>query len=49
MALTVPLPEDSELKGLELKGPADFDDSPLSRAIKQPLMLGLFLNLQDIN
>ena len=44
MALTVPLPE-----GPELKGPTDFEDSPLSRAVKQPLMLGLFLNLQDIN
>jgi dimethylsulfone monooxygenase len=44
MALTVPLPE-----GPELKSPADFEDSPLSRAAKQPLMLGLFLNLQDIN
>jgi FMNH2-dependent dimethyl sulfone monooxygenase len=30
------------------KSPADFPDSPLSRAFKQPLMLGLFLNLQDI-
>ncbi|MGF9567218.1 LLM class flavin-dependent oxidoreductase [Neorhizobium sp. BT27B] len=30
-------------------GPFDFEDSPLSRAAKQPLMLGLFLNLQDIN
>ncbi|TCV54192.1 LLM class flavin-dependent oxidoreductase [Agrobacterium tumefaciens] len=49
MALTVPLPEGPELKGLELKSPADFDDSPLSRAVKQPVMLGLFLNLQDIN
>ena len=32
-----------------LKGPFDFDDSPLSRAARQPLLLGLFLNLQDIN
>ncbi|MGI2033907.1 LLM class flavin-dependent oxidoreductase [Rhizobium panacihumi] len=30
-------------------GPFDFPDSPLSRAARQPLMLGLFLNLQDIN
>lgn len=44
MALTVSLPE-----GPELKSPTDFEDSPLSRAVKQPLMLGLFLNLQDIN
>ncbi|WP_298379767.1 LLM class flavin-dependent oxidoreductase [Azospirillum sp.] len=30
------------------RGPLDFPDSPLSRAVRQPLMLGLFLNLQDI-
>jgi dimethylsulfone monooxygenase len=35
--------------GPTLKGPFDFDDSPLSRATRQPLLLGLFLNLQDIN
>ncbi|KAM0541582.1 hypothetical protein ACHAPJ_013184 [Fusarium lateritium] len=35
--------------GPVLKGPLDYDDSPLSRAIKQPLMLGVFLNLQDIH
>jgi FMNH2-dependent dimethyl sulfone monooxygenase len=28
--------------------PFDFPDSPLSQAARQPLMLGLFLNLQDI-
>ena len=28
--------------------PADFPDSPLSKAFRQPLMLGVFLNLQDI-
>ncbi|MGV2106086.1 LLM class flavin-dependent oxidoreductase [Agrobacterium vitis] len=33
----------------DLKGPLDFENSPLSRAARQPLMLGLFLNLQDIN
>lgn len=33
---------------LVLKGPFDFADSPLSRAAEQPLMLGVFLNLQDI-
>lgn len=32
-----------------LTGPLDFPDSPLSRAARQPLMLGLFLNLQDIH
>lgn len=31
-----------------LKGPFDFADSPLSRAARQPLLLGVFLNLQDI-
>lgn len=30
------------------RSPLDFPDSPLSRAARQPLMLGLFLNLQDI-
>ncbi|TDZ35064.1 FMNH(2)-dependent dimethylsulfone monooxygenase [Colletotrichum spinosum] len=35
--------------GPALKGPFDFKDSPLSRATRQPLLLGLFLNLQDIN
>jgi len=29
-------------------GPLDFPESPLSRAARNPLMLGLFLNLQDI-
>ena len=32
-----------------LPEPLDFADSPLSRAVRQPLMLGLFLNLQDIH
>ncbi|MDY0747670.1 LLM class flavin-dependent oxidoreductase [Paucibacter sp. R3-3] len=30
------------------RAPSEFPDSPLSQAFKQPLMLGLFLNLQDI-
>lgn len=34
--------------GPVLRGPLDFPDSPLSRSARQPLMLGLFLNLQDI-
>ena len=34
--------------GPVLKGPWDFEDSPLSQAGRQPLLLGLFLNLQDI-
>jgi FMNH2-dependent dimethyl sulfone monooxygenase len=33
----------------DLKVPFDFPDSPLSRASRQPLLLGVFLNLQDIN
>ncbi len=28
--------------------PRDYPDSPLSQALRQPLMLGLFLNMQDI-
>lgn len=28
--------------------PTDFPDSPLSQAFRQPLLLGLFLNLQDM-
>ena len=28
--------------------PQDFADSPLSKALKQPLLLGVFLNMQDI-
>lgn len=31
-----------------LRGPLDFADSPLSQKLQQPLLLGLFLNLQDI-
>ncbi len=34
--------------GPALKGPWDFEDSPLSQAARQPLLLGLFLSLQDI-
>lgn len=37
-----------QLESATLKGPFDFPDSPLSRAAQQPLMLGVFLNLQDI-
>ncbi|KAL4812041.1 luciferase-like domain-containing protein [Aspergillus spinulosporus] len=33
--------------GPTLKGPSDFPDSPLSVASRQPLMLGVFLDLQD--
>ncbi|PMD45600.1 monooxygenase [Hyaloscypha variabilis F] len=35
--------------GPELKGPFDFPTSPLSLASHQPLLLGVFLNLQDIH
>ena len=35
--------------GPTLKGPFDFPDSPLSKAVRQPLLLGVFLNLQDIH
>lgn len=33
--------------GPTLKGPFDFDDSPLSRSARQPLLLGVFLDLLD--
>ncbi|ETN40942.1 uncharacterized protein HMPREF1541_05222 [Cyphellophora europaea CBS 101466] len=33
--------------GPVLKGPYDFPDSPLNRSARQPLMLGVFLDLQD--
>lgn len=36
------------IPAVQLRTQADFPDSPLSRALKQPLLLGLFLNLQDI-
>lgn len=32
----------------EFSSPLDFPDSPLSQALQQPLLLGLFLNMQDI-
>lgn len=34
--------------GPPLRRQTDYPNSPLSRALKQPLLLGLFLNLQDI-
>lgn len=37
-----------QIEPIAPKGPFDFPDSPLSRAAEQPLMLGVFLNLQDI-
>ncbi|EOO03024.1 putative flavin utilizing monooxygenase protein [Phaeoacremonium minimum UCRPA7] len=33
--------------GPALKGPFDFEDSPLSRSARQPLLLGVFLDLLD--
>ncbi|KAJ9617006.1 hypothetical protein H2200_000727 [Cladophialophora chaetospira] len=33
--------------GPALKSPYDFPDSPLSKAVRQPLLLGVFLDLQD--
>lgn len=33
--------------GPALKGPWDFEDSPLNRSARQPLLLGVFLDLQD--
>jgi dimethylsulfone monooxygenase len=38
-----------ETHAVQLRSQTDFPDSPLSRALKQPLLLGLFLNLQDIH
>ena len=38
----------AEAPTFTLSSPLDYPDSPLSRAARQPLMLGLFLNLQDI-
>lgn len=35
--------------GPTLKNPSEFQDSPLSQSARQPLLLGVFLNLQDIN
>lgn len=34
--------------GPAITGPWDYEDSPLNIAARQPLMLGLFINLQDI-
>lgn len=33
-------------QGLDVRGPTEFPESPLSQALKQPLMLGLFLPIQ---
>ncbi|ERI28578.1 hypothetical protein BURCENBC7_AP0851 [Burkholderia cenocepacia BC7] len=31
---------------VDVRSPADFPDSPVSRTLSQPLMLGLFLPIQ---
>jgi alkanesulfonate monooxygenase SsuD/methylene tetrahydromethanopterin reductase-like flavin-dependent oxidoreductase (luciferase family) len=36
----------SALQGLDVKSQAEFPESPLSQALQQPLMLGLFLPIQ---
>jgi FMNH2-dependent dimethyl sulfone monooxygenase len=36
----------SDLQGLNVKPPAEFPGSPLAQALKQPLLLGLFLPIQ---
>src|ERR1700761_9743927 len=36
----------SALQGLQVRSPAEFPDSPLAQALRQPLMLGLFLPIQ---
>lgn len=36
------------LAGAAFASPADYPDSPLSQALRQPLLLGVFLNMQDI-
>ncbi|MBB3609413.1 LLM class flavin-dependent oxidoreductase [Rhizobium sp. BK602] len=41
-------PAFTQTQPVKLTSPLDYADSPLSQAVKQPLMLGLFLNLQDI-
>src|ERR1700709_1666447 len=38
----------AEAPTFKLTSPYDYPGSPLSQAARQPLMLGLFLNLQDI-
>ena len=38
----------SSLAGAAFASPADYPDSPLSQALRQPLLLGVFLNMQDI-
>lgn len=38
----------SSLAGAAFASPADYPDSPLGQALRQPLLLGVFLNMQDI-
>ncbi len=39
---------DSTFERSAFTTPLDYPDSPLSKALKQPLLLGVFLNMQDI-
>lgn len=43
-----PRADDVPLHERRFPRPTDFADSPLAQAFRQPLLLGLFLNLQDI-
>ena len=38
----------ADLDGVDLRAPGDIAGSPVERAFRQPLMLGVFLNLQDM-
>jgi alkanesulfonate monooxygenase SsuD/methylene tetrahydromethanopterin reductase-like flavin-dependent oxidoreductase (luciferase family) len=38
----------ADLHGVDLRAPGDIAGSPVERAFRQPLLLGVFLNLQDM-
>lgn len=38
----------ADLDGVDLRAPGDIAGSPVERAFRQPLLLGVFLNLQDM-
>jgi FMNH2-dependent dimethyl sulfone monooxygenase len=46
--MNVPLQPPDERHPTSIKAASEFPGSPLSQAFQQPLMLGVFLNLQDI-
>ncbi|ACB95478.1 LLM class flavin-dependent oxidoreductase [Beijerinckia indica] len=46
--MTALLQPHDEKDPVAIKAPSEFPNSPLSQAFRQPLMLGVFLNLQDI-